>query len=185
MNNFINLHITEETEKFIIKHMKLVHHICHKYEDILYKYPGLLSYDDLVAEGYLALWRAYLTFDPTKKVSWGTYAYKVINNQILMLFRNNRPKATSVSLYQPIEGLDGDEHELIDILPDKNDLKEEYRVLIDEVMSLLSDRERRIVQAVAAGYNQMEIARSENLSQGHISKILTAIRTKANKFIQP
>jgi len=178
-----NPHITEDPEKFLVKHMKLVHHVCHKYKGILYKYPEL-SYDDLAAEGYLALWKAYLTFDPTKRVSWGTYAYRVISNQILMLFRNNRPKATCVSLYHPIEGLDGDECELIDILPDKKDLEEEYRVLIDEVMALLSDRERRIVKAVAAGYKQTEIARSENLSQAYISQTLAAIRAKANKFIK-
>lgn len=183
MTNSTNPHITEDPEKFLLKHMKLVHHVCHKYKGILHKFPGL-SYDDLAAEGYLALWKAYLTFDPTKKASWGTYAYRIINNQILMLLRNNRPKVTCVSLYHPIEGLDGDEGELIDILPDKKDLEEEYRVLIDEVMTLLSDRERRIVKAVAAGYKQTEIARSENRSQSYISKTLTAIRAKANKFIK-
>ncbi len=71
--------------------------VCAKYEKMIHKIVNSFPYfvrEDLIQEGYLALYRAYLSYDP-KVASFSTYVYSVIRRSCCNYMRD---KARTVRL---------------------------------------------------------------------------------------
>lgn len=66
------------------KNMRLVAHMIKKYMS-----PDRDT-DDLISVGTIGLIKAVNTFDPDKKIRLATYAAKCIDNELLMMLRNDR-----------------------------------------------------------------------------------------------
>ena len=90
--------------------MRLVAHIAKKYN-------GSHENDDLISAGTIGLIKAIDTYDSKKGKRLVTYASRCIENELLMLLRQNRKHAREVSLFEPI-GTDkeGNEISLMDII---------------------------------------------------------------------
>ncbi len=78
------------------RNLRLVAHIVKKYS-----YPGK-DVDDLISIGTVGLIKAIDSFNSDKGTRLATYAAKCIENEILMLIRNNKKTKGEVYLQDPI-----------------------------------------------------------------------------------
>lgn len=89
----------------IERNLRLVAHVVKKYsfqnKDV----------DDLISIGTVGLIKAIDSFDSSKGTRLATYAARCIENEILMLFRNNKKSKGEVYLQDPI-GVDKEGNEL-------------------------------------------------------------------------
>ncbi len=164
-------------EELIEKNMRLVAHITKKYQGTD------IEQDDLVSIGTIGLIKAVNTFDSNKGIRLATYAAKCIENEILMVLRNNKKKQNNVSIEEPI-GIDkeGNEINLMDILCSDEDVEEtvtlnlQIKRLYDLIDSELNSRERTIIY-LRYGLNnnpalpQREVASLLNISRSYVSRI--------------
>ena len=98
------------------RNLRLVAHIVKKYS-----YPGK-EVDDLISIGTVGLIKAVDSFDSSKGTRLATYAARCIENEILMLIRNNKKTKGEIYLQDPI-GIDkeGNEISLMDVLSSDED----------------------------------------------------------------
>lgn len=120
-NNTFPLPLEEEEEEMYLKRLKegdkdakgiliernlrLVAHIVKKYSF------SCKDVDELISIGTVGLIKAIDSFDYSKGTRLATYASRCIENEILMLFRNNKKQKSEVYLQDPI-GIDREGNEL-------------------------------------------------------------------------
>ncbi len=162
----------------IERNLRLVVHIVKKYS-----YPGR-DIDDLISIGTVGLIKAIDSFDYEKGTRLATYAARCIENEILMLIRNNKKSKGEVFLHDPI-GIDkeGNEISLMDVLSTEEDSiveivenKIQIKKLYKNMSSCLTDRERTIVEmryGLIDGNSktQREIAKILEISRSYVSRI--------------
>lgn len=160
------------------RNLRLVAHIVKKYS-----YPGK-EVDDLISIGTVGLIKAIDSFDASKGTRLATYAAKCIENEILMLIRNNKKTKNEVYLQDPI-GIDkeGNEISLMDVLSSEEDSiieivenKMQVKKLYSKINSCLSERERKVVEMrygllEAQSKTQREIAKILGISRSYVSRI--------------
>lgn len=176
-----NPHIKENKDQFIERNLKLVHHICHKFERSIA--DSHYDYDDLFSAGQFALVKAYNTFNPTRGAKWSTYAGMIITNEIRILLRKVRKTASTISLHTEIDGNNGDKLELGDTIPCTEEVNEDG-AFAEEFLRLLPERERNLVVMLAEGYTQAEIAKEEGISQSYTARILSKVNRQATKYLE-
>lgn len=160
------------------RNLRLVAHIVKKYS-----YPGK-DIDDLISIGTVGLIKAIDSFDSSKGTRLATYAARCIENEILMLIRNNKKVKGEVYLQDPI-GIDkeGNEISLMDVLSSEEDSiveivesKIQIKKLYKKINSCLMDRERSIIEmryGLLDGNpkTQREIAKLMGISRSYVSRI--------------
>ncbi|HBC96063.1 MAG TPA: RNA polymerase sporulation sigma factor SigK [Clostridium sp.] len=160
------------------RNLRLVAHIVKKYS-----YPGK-EVDDLISIGTVGLIKAIDSFDTSKGTRLATYAAKCIENEILMLIRNNKKIRNEVYLQDPI-GVDkeGNEISLMDVLgSDENSIIEiveqkiQVKKLYSKINTCLSQREKSVVEmryGLLEGRprTQREIAKILGISRSYVSRI--------------
>ncbi len=160
------------------RNLRLVAHIVKKYS-----FPGK-EVDDLISIGTVGLIKAIDSFDMDKGTRLATYAARCIENEILMLIRNNKKIRSEVYLQDPI-GLDkeGNEISLMDIVSsDKDSILEvvENKIQVKKLYCILEtclqERERRIIEmryGLIDGKpkTQREIASILGISRSYVSRI--------------
>ena len=168
----------EAKSVLIERNLRLVAHIVKKYT---YQNKNV---DDLISIGTVGLIKAIDSFDIDKGTRLATYAARCIENEILMLFRNNKKSKGEVFLQDPI-GVDkeGNEICLIDVLSSGNDSVLEtvenniqIKRLYKKMDLVLTPREKKIIQMryglVDGKYKtQREIANMLNISRSYVSRI--------------
>ena len=168
----------EAKSELIERNLRLVAHIVKKYT---YQNKNV---DDLISIGTVGLIKAIDSFDIDKGTRLATYAARCIENEILMLFRNNKKSKGEVFLQDPI-GVDkeGNEICLIDVLSSGNDSVLEtvenniqIKSLYKKMDLVLTPREKKIIQIryglVDGKYKtQREIANMLNISRSYVSRI--------------
>ncbi len=162
----------------IEKNMRLVAHMVKKYS-----YPED-QFEDLIQTGTIGLIKAVNSFDCEKGNRFATYAAKCIENEILMVFRNNKKSSRDVSLYGPI-GVDkeGNEINLLDIfetfdedIVEKISRNDSVLKLKEEMKKVLTKRERMIIEMRyglmdGVEITQREVASTLNISRSYVSRI--------------
>lgn len=169
----------EEAKNVLVeRNLRLVAHIVKKYT-----YPGK-DIDDLISIGTVGLIKAIDSFDISKGTRLATYAARCIENEILMLIRNNKKAKGEVYLQDPI-GIDkeGNEICLMDVLSSEEDSimeivenKIQIKKLYFKIYSSLLDRERSIIEmryGLIDGNckTQREIAKMLGISRSYVSRI--------------
>ncbi|WP_040211593.1 RNA polymerase sporulation sigma factor SigK [Clostridium polynesiense] len=160
------------------RNLRLVAHIVKKYT-----YPGK-DIDDLISIGTVGLIKAIDSFDISKGTRLATYAARCIENEILMLIRNNKKAKGEVYLQDPV-GVDkeGNEICLMDVLSSEDDSiteivenKIQIKKLYYKIYNSLQDRERAIIE-MRYGFidgncmTQREIAKLLGISRSYVSRI--------------
>ncbi|WP_294371141.1 RNA polymerase sporulation sigma factor SigK [uncultured Clostridium sp.] len=193
-NNTFPLPLNEEEEQMYLKKLKegdknaksiliernlrLVAHIVKKYS-----FPNK-DVDELISIGTVGLIKAIDSFDSSKGTRLATYASRCIENEILMLFRNNKKQKNEVYLQDPI-GVDkeGNEFCLMDILSsekdcvlDKVENNLQVRALYKKLGESLTRRESSILimrYGLIDGKckTQREIAGNLGISRSYVSRI--------------
>ena len=162
-------------EKLIEHNLRLVAHIVKKYNS-----PDR-DLDDLISIGLI---KAVNTFDLDKGGRLVTYAARCIENELLMMLRQEKKILREVSLYEPI-GTDqeGNHISLLDIIStDEAALVDQYlhkyylSHLEQEVFLLEDSRERTIIlkRYGLCGnrpHTQKEVAAMMGISRSYVSRI--------------
>ena len=165
-------------EKLIEHNLRLVAHIVKKYNS-----PDR-DLDDLISIGTIGLIKAVNTFDLDKGGRLVTYAARCIENELLMMLRQEKKILREVSLYEPI-GTDQEVNHisLLDILStDEAALVDQYlhkyylSHLEQEVFLLEDSRERTIIlkRYGLCGnkpHTQKEVAAMMGISRSYVSRI--------------
>lgn len=137
----------EAKDILIESNLRLVAHVAKKY------FSEDRDNEDLISIGIIGLIKAINTFDGTKGNRLGTYAAKCIENELLMMLRNEKKKNKEVSLNEPI-GVDkeGNSISLIDVVECENkDVLEDMEnaeniVRVRELVErILTKREKEII----------------------------------------
>ena len=169
----------KEAKSILIeRNLRLVAHIVKKYS-----FPNK-DVDELISIGTVGLIKAIDSFDSSKGSRLATYASRCIENEILMLFRNNKKQKSEVYLQDPI-GVDkeGNEFCLIDILSSEKDCVLEnvernlqVKALYRKLGESLTKRESSILimrYGLIDGKckTQREIAVNLGISRSYVSRI--------------
>ena len=176
----------------IERNLRLVAHIVKKYQ-----IPHQ-ERDELISIGTVGLIKAIDSFDVTKGTRLATYASRCIENEILMLFRNNKKQKSETFLQDPI-GVDkeGNEISLIDVLSsekdsviDKVEMKLQIKALYNKMNSALTEREGEILKmryGLKDGKckTQREIAGMLGISRSYVSRIEKKALKKLKKELYP
>lgn len=158
--------------------LRLVAHIVKKYNNFE------RDLDDLISIGTIGLIKAINTYDIEKGNRLVTYASRCIENELLMMLRQERKCSKELSLYEPI-GTDreGNEINLLDIVECDNTDITEHIILEDNVTllyhtlhTLLDERERKVLTLRYGLYGiqpltQREVASALNISRSYVSRI--------------
>ena len=176
----------------IERNLRLVAHIVKKYQ-----IPNK-DIDELISIGTVGLIKAIDSFDVTKGTRLATYASRCIENEILMLFRNNKKQKSETFLQDPI-GVDkeGNEISFIDVLSsekdsviDKVEMKLQIKALYNKMNSALTEREGEILKmryGLKDGKckTQREIAGMLGISRSYVSRIEKKALKKLKKELYP
>lgn len=168
----------EAKSVLIERNLRLVAHIVKKYS-----FPNK-EVDDLISIGTVGLIKAIDSFNLGKGTRLATYAARCIENEILMLFRNNKKIKGEVYLQDPI-GVDkeGNEICLIDVLSSEEDSVVEevennlqVKSLYSKMNNALTKREKEILEmryGLIDGEvkTQREIALILGISRSYVSRI--------------
>lgn len=149
------------------------------------RYVGTQYHEDLMQEGYLALWRACLAFNENLGYQFSTYAGTSIRFAMNSFLRKeNKVSNRTVSIYDIIaEDGEGEEICIIDALstaPDINFTKETVDLCIRE----LCDLDQKIVQAILSEHTQKETADMCNTSQSTVRRCLSRFRKLVAKEVE-
>ena len=160
------------------KNMRLVAHMIKKYA------CAEKDTQDLISVGTIGLIKAVNTFNPDKKIRLATYAAKCIDNEILMMLRNDKKKMQELSLYEPI-GTDkeGNDITFIDVVGDetRDDVgemltAEQVKCIYDNMDNILIEREKTIIIGRFGLFGSKEMTQNElaaklNISRSYVSRI--------------
>ena len=185
---------TDDSIKQILieRNLRLVVYISRKFEN-----TGI-DIEDLISIGTIGLIKAVNTFKLNKNIKLATYASRCIENEILMLFRNNKKQKSETFLQDPI-GVDkeGNEISLIDVLSsekdsviDKVEMKLQIKALYNMMNSALTEREGEILKmryGLKDGKckTQREIAGMLGISRSYVSRIEKKALKKLKKELYP
>lgn len=165
-------------EKLIEHNLRLVAHIVKKYNS------QDRDLDDLISIGTIGLIKAVNTFDENKGGRLVTYAARCIENELLMMLRQEKKILREVSLYEPI-GTDpeGNHISLLDIIcTDEATMIEQflhqyYLNHLDEMIGYLEEEREQEIIIKRYGLRgnrpqtQKEVAASMGISRSYVSRI--------------
>lgn len=169
----------EAAGDILIEHnLRLVAHIVKKYNS------QDRDLDDLISVGTIGLIKAVHTFDEERGGRLATYAARCIDNELLMMLRQEKKRAREVSLFEPI-GTDqeGNHISLIDVIcTDEATMLEKYIYKynikhLDEAVDGLSDQREREIICWRYGlkgrkpHTQKEVAARLGISRSYVSRI--------------
>ena len=158
--------------------LRLVAHIIKKYNNFD------RDIDDLISIGTIGLIKAINTYDMEKGNRLVTYASRCIENELLMMLRQERKCSKEFSLYEPI-GTDkeGNEINLLDIVECEGKDISEHVILDDNIRQLYQNitltLDTREIQVLTLRYGlfgqtpltQREIADTLSISRSYVSRI--------------
>ena len=134
---------------------------------------------DVIQEGMIGLFNAYLNFDSERNTQFKTFATVCINRQIISAIK----KAYKNSLVEFLNNADIEEINFNKntISPEENFIiKEEYNLLKKEIKEKLSPLEQKILSEFLLNATYDEISKKLDISKKSVDNALTRIRTKLN-----
>lgn len=169
-------------EELFHQNKNLVHYIYNKHfvsaQNAPYK-------EDLEQEGFIALWKACLNYNPRLNVAFSTYACSCIYNGILRyltryVYRHSKNlslEGTAVTLSE-----NGTPVYLQDILEGSDQIiNKENSIFVNSIIDGFSERDQAIMRDLMDGRTQIEVAKTFHLSQASISRTLKKFRRIAKE----
>lgn len=168
-----------KARNLLVEHnLRLVAHIVKKYHNLD------REKEDMISIGVIGLIKAINTYDISKGHRLVTYAARCIENELLMMLRQEKKTAKNTSIYEPI-GVDkeGNEIHLLDILgsneidPVKEiDQREKIQRIYEELdkMKMCKEKKTLIMRYGLYGgepMTQKEVAKELHISRSYVSRI--------------
>ena len=127
------------------------------------------DYYDLAAIG---LCKAGITYKGEVS-KFSTYAYKVMFNEMMQDKRKKRIPQHQIVYYEAeIETHDGDTASFLDFMTSDKNVESDSlaKVMFDECLKQLKDKEKQIILLFGKGYKQQEICKIVGCSQSYVSR---------------
>ena len=150
---------------------------------------------DLVQEGMIGLYKAFLNYDILSDTSFYSYAYTCVYRQIISAVRSslnqkNAPLSTYLSLEAQNEMLDDDDNEVELEFPSQEltpeqvyDLRERKKELYEKIKKELSEFEMRVLKLYLQGKSYKDIANQLDKNEKSIDNAIVRIKSKL-KFLE-
>lgn len=128
--------------------------------------------EDLLQEGYMALWKSCQSFDENQGIQFCTYAYTSIYRSMLNYVQRTIHKHNSVISLNSVvsEDDEGNVLYLEDTLSENPDNLVKYA--IQEALLKISGRDKSIIEKLLEGYTQDQISKHLAISQASVSRCL-------------
>lgn len=135
-------------------------------------------HEDVCDVAKIGLWQACISFNPEVGTAFTTYAYRVIQNQVLKFLKKNKHEFHHYSLQQPVS-----EDEKITL---EETLSYEYDFEADIMYQKLKEiiNDFKITQMKLSGMTQQNIAKVIGTSQVSVSRKLKSERQKIKKLLE-
>lgn len=171
----VNTRLTKAQQLLAQQHLPLVHYIIHRY----FPHVRFSDYEDYVQIGAIGLCKAVSRYDPSKS-KLSTYACLCIRSALHDYERDARAACRDVRK----------EVCRVEDLPIGCALAScetvETMAMADEIMSSIRNlppQDMQIIYLRIAGYSQRQIAQRLRLSQGWVSKRLSAIQQRLRREV--
>lgn len=161
-------------------------------------YMGKYQIDksDLVSIATLGLMKAVDTYDPDRNITFGTYAFYCIRNELNMEIRKERKRRGYVMI--PLEDSfvvkkEGDLYSIADSIPSKDNVEEDgiARVTVEELTALmdkvLNKKEKFVMIRRFLGEDilpQKEVAEELGVSRCYVSKLESSAEKKLRECLE-
>ena len=181
MQEFLQPLLPEEERHYLILSRQgdmnarnlLVEHNLRLVAQIVKKYHNLdREKEDMISIGVIGLIKAINTYDISKGHRLVTYAARCIENELLMMLRQEKKTSKNTSLYEPI-GIDkeGNEIHLLDILG-----TQETDLINEELEKMEMNKEKKTLIMRYGLYGrepmtQKEVAKKLHISRSYVSRI--------------
>lgn len=135
-----------------------------------------LTDEDMFQTGIIGLLKAINTFDASKGYSFSTYAFPIVRNELLLVFRKSkRLVKVAFSLDDNVDTGNCESVPYAEMIPDGKDYEENVvnLMLAQQIFEELSPREQRIfIMFFVEGKKQREISEALGISHGTVSRII-------------
>lgn len=166
--------MTDEQKKLAEENHNLIYSFLREHKLSIEEYYGLAS---------IGLCRACMDYDSSKS-KFSTYAYSCMYTQVMHQIRSEsavkRGRGNQTVSYQETFKHDGrgDDVEMLEVIPSRDNTENEAvaRIVIGNAVSSLSERDRKVIGLISAGYGQTETGSMVGLSQASVSKIVKEFR---------
>lgn len=138
--------------------------------------------EDLLQEGYAALWRACCTFKDEGKVAFSTYAINAVNYRMLNYchrFILKHEHLMSLDSYVVSQTPEGDNLFLIDMVSDTEYPEAKY--LLEDCLSQLCSEDKAMIIDILQGYTQNDVAQKYHISQATVHRKLERFKRIIHK----
>ena len=160
--------------KIVEDNIKLAYSFAHKYQKC-FDWMNMHDFEDLVSDCFLGLVKAGLNYKDNFGLSFSTYAYICMKNEILISVRKKKQqddKIFNLEMYDKNgEAID----DVFDVLLNSTENLEEKMIdilLLAEALQVLTDIERKIiVMYYYQGLKISHIAKIFGFTESYISKI--------------
>lgn len=182
----MSMKLSREKEHLVLNNQKLVHYLVQK----MGVTPKSSEYEDIVSIGMLGLVKAAITFDPSKKYAFSSYASRCINNEIFMHYRKANKYAYDISIDEPI-GNDGKGNEITlgeTIEHSESNFverivnKEAFISGMSIILNCLTGRSRLVMLYRIGNVIQQEIAEKFNISRSYVARYESKAQEKIRKI---
>ena len=143
--------------------------------------------EDLYQEGSIGLWKACLTYDPSKS-EFSTYAVHCIQHQILKALQSqSKKKVNTISLDAPLNLTSENGLTIADCIKDPvSDIDIDYICLRDH-LNKCTKKDKKLIQLRLQGLTLGEISQILGVTKQYVgsrlTKILVAYLEKKNLYI--
>lgn len=157
---------TTEAERLFEDNQKLAMYFLWKH------FPAFGNDEDMQQEALLGLWKACITYDPSK-AEFSTWAGYAVRSQIGTTLRRINKQLDAVSLEATIEGTDG--LKLEDIVEEVVPSICVGYIDLKDFLKTLSGKELTIVQYRIQGFSQDQVSQIVGHSQPYCSRLLNRV----------
>lgn len=135
--------------------------------------------EDLIQEGFIALYRAAITFDENKGASFSTYSLLCAKRRMInWVEKNIKPGFSPI----PLSSFEDSELEKLAIASDSVEddyiMKDRVAEVTTLATKLLSEKEKEIFDLYIKGYSPDEICKFKGIAKKSYDNALFRIRTK-------
>lgn len=181
--------LTKEQEEKVLENQKLIYFTLKK----MGISQASLNYEDLVSEANVALIRAAMVYDPSRRCNFSTHAVKCVKNAIINYTKKSKKYSTDISLDETVGNTAESQNPscLVDMIKDPKadfedavEQKDIFLKVINVLLNILTPKYSLVLLYRANNMSHQEIAtrlqitcsRVSQIEQKGLKKILEALK---------
>lgn len=143
--------------------------------------------EDIIQEGFIALWRACCAYDETKGFEFSTLACNCIYRAMIRYNERKVMRHSEVLSFAEVisEDADGNQIHLGDCMPDATDQETlEISDLLESVLTQCSKRVQQVSRLTLQGYKQEEVGNILGIGQSTVARDWEKFKRKFKRCLE-